>query len=201
MPVREDRRTPPGGNEKGYIHIQRGSAACAAPLRFQWNILRSFDDQVDAAVVSGSLIQLEGEGVTLAHDGCGGGGLHGVELRRSHHDLATEGHDPVVQAGEQVGARDLGGGAQDGTAGLAESELVPRENLLVGDGFSLGGEHLEDALHLGLVRSPDASTVTTVTDVLPVLHLCSGHALGAAAHLLEGDGRNVLHSVLGFRSV
>lgn len=35
----------------------------------------SLDDQVDAAVVSGSLIELEGEGLSLAHDG-GSAGRH-----------------------------------------------------------------------------------------------------------------------------
>ena len=64
----------------------------------------SLDDQVDATVVSGSLVQLEGEGVTLAHDGGRAGSLHGVNLRRSHQNLAAEGDDLVVQAGEQVGA-------------------------------------------------------------------------------------------------
>ena len=36
------------------------------------------------------------------------GSLHGVDLRRSHQNLAAEGDDPVVQAGEKVGARELG---------------------------------------------------------------------------------------------
>ena len=178
----------------GLFHELDGSCGSVGTAHTVGLAFGGLDDQEDAAVVSGSLVQLEGEGVTLAHDGGGAGSLHGVDLRRSHQNLAAEGDDPVVQAGEQVGARELGLGTQHAASLLAEGELVPSEDLLVGEGLPLGGEHLEDALDLGLVRSAHSATVTTVTDVLAALHLCSGHALGAAAHLLEGDGRNVLHS-------
>ena len=41
-----------------------------------------FDDQEDAAVVGEGLVEFEGEGVTLAHDGGGGGILYTQEGRR-----------------------------------------------------------------------------------------------------------------------
>lgn len=44
------------------------------------------------------------------------------------------------------------------------------------------------------VLGPDRTAIAAIADVLAVLHLCGRYALGAAAHLLEGDGRNVLHS-------
>jgi len=66
-----------------------------------------FDDQEDAAVVGEGLVELEGEGVTLAHDGGGGRILHTQEGRRNENRLAAAGDDPVVQTGEQVGAGDL----------------------------------------------------------------------------------------------
>ena len=65
------------------------------------------DDQEDAAVVGEGLVELEGEGVTLANDGGGGGVLYAQEGGRYENRLATAGDDPVVQAGEQVGGGDL----------------------------------------------------------------------------------------------
>ena len=153
----------------------------------------SLDDQVDTAVVGEGLVQLEGEGFTLADDGGAGGVLHTDELGRSHGGLAAAGDDPVVETGEQVGAADLGLGAQDAAAFLREGQLVPGEDLGRSQALPHGGKTLEHALDLGLVGGTDGAAVSAVADVLAALHLCSGHALGAAAHLLEGDGRNVLH--------
>ena len=83
------------------------------------------DDQEDAAVVGESLIQLEGKGVTLAHDGGGGRVLNSHESRgRGHRGTAT-GDNPVVETGEQVGTGNLGSGTEDATALLAEGKLVP----------------------------------------------------------------------------
>ena len=81
------------------------------------------DDQEDATVVGKGLVQLEGEGLTLADDGGAGGVLHTDELGRSHGGLATAGDDPVVETVEQVGAADLGIGAQDAAAFLREASL------------------------------------------------------------------------------
>ena len=92
------------------------------------------DDQVDAAVVGEGLVQLEGEGLTLADDGGAGGVLHTDELGRSHGRLAAAGDDPVVETGEQVGAGDLGLGAKDAAAFLREGQLVPGEDLGRGQG-------------------------------------------------------------------
>lgn len=69
------------------------------------------DDQEDAAVVGEGLVELEGEGVTLAYDGGGGRVLHTQEGGRYENRLAAAGDDLVVQAGEQVGAGDFGTGA------------------------------------------------------------------------------------------
>ena len=155
-----------------------------------------FDDQEDAAVISESLVQLEGKGIALAHDGGAGRVLHTQERGRGHLGLAAASDDPVIEAGEEVGAGDLGTGSQDRTALLAEGKLVPREDLLVGECFPHGGQALENALDLGLVGSADATAVPAVADVLPVLHFSGSHALGGSAHLLEGDGRNVRCPVL-----
>ena len=66
-----------------------------------------FDDQEDTAVVGEGLVELEGEGVTLAHDGGGGRVLHTQEGRRYENRLAAASDDPVVPAGEQVGGEIL----------------------------------------------------------------------------------------------
>ncbi len=115
------------------------------------------DDQVDAAVVGEGLVQLEGEGLTLADDGGAGGVLHTDELGRSHGGLATAGDDPVVETGEQVGAADLGLGAQDAAAFLREGQLVPGEDLGGGQALPHGGKTLEHALDLGLFGSADGA--------------------------------------------
>jgi len=86
--------------------------------------LGGLDDQIDAAIVGQRLIQLEGEGVTLAHDGGAGGVLDAQEGRRDNHRLAAAGDNPVVQAGEQVGSGDLGAGAQDAAA-LHRRHVLP----------------------------------------------------------------------------
>ena len=151
------------------------------------------DHEEDAAVVNQGLVQLEGEGVALTHDGGAGGILHTHERGRSDGGGTAAGYDPVVQAGEQVGAGNLGLGAKDAAALLRESELIPRENLLVAEALPHSGELLEDTFDLGLVSGTDGAAISAVADVLTALHFCSSHALGAAAHLLEGDGRNVLH--------
>ena len=154
----------------------------------------SLDDQEDAAVVGKSLVELEGEGVTLAHDGCAGRVLHAEQRGRGGLRRAAAGDNPVVETGEEVGTRDLALGAQDGTGLLREGELVPGEDLVVREGLPHGGQTLEHTLDLGLVGGTDTAAVSAVADILAVLHFGCGHALGAAAHLLEGDGRNVLHS-------
>lgn len=150
--------------------------------------LSCLDDQVNAAVVCKRLIQLEGEGLALADDGRGGRGLNTHERGRVDESGAAAGDDPVVQAGEQVGAGDLGLGANDTTAFLTESQLVLGKDLGVREALPLCGELLENALDLGLVCSADGAAVTAVADVFAALHLCGRNALGAAAHLLEGDG-------------
>ena len=161
------------------------SAAHAVGLSFG-----GLDDQVDAAIVGGGLVQLEGEGLALAGDGGAGGILHAKQRRRSGHRLAAAGDDPVVETGEKVRAADLGLGVQDAAGLLREGQLVPGENLGVGKGLPHRGKTLEQPLDLGLVGGTDRATVTAVADVLAALHLGCGHALGAAAHLLEGDGWN-----------
>ena len=88
------------------------------------------DHQEDAAVVGEGLVQFEGEGLTLAYDGGAGGVLHTDELGRSHGGLAAAGDDPVVETGEQVGAADLGLGAQDAAAFLREGQFVPGEDVV-----------------------------------------------------------------------
>ena len=155
--------------------------------------LGGLDHEEDAAIVGKGLVQLEGEGLTLAHDGGAGRVLDAGQRRRSDGGGTATGYDPVVQAGEQVGSGDLGLGAKDRTALLRESELIPRENLLAREALPHSGELLEDTFDLGLVSGTDGAAISAVADVLTALHFCSGHALGAAAHLLEGDGRNVLH--------
>ena len=48
-----------------------------------------FDDQEDAAVVGEGLVEFEGAGVTLAHDGGGGRGLH-VQEKAAEKDIGIE---------------------------------------------------------------------------------------------------------------
>lgn len=77
---------------------------------------------------------------------------------------------------------------------LAQGQFVLSQDLLVRQTAPHGGEPLEHRLYLCLVRGTDTAAVSAVADVLAVLHFRSGHALGAAAHLLKGDGRKCNHS-------
>lgn len=160
-----------------------------------------FDDQEDAAVVGEGLVELEGEGVTLTHDGGGGRVLHAQEGGRYENRLSAASDNPVVQAGEQVGAGDLGTGAENTAALLGEDQFVPGEDVVVREGLPHGGEPLEVALDLGLVGSADGAAVSAVADVLLVLYLSGSHALGGSAHLLEGGRRDVRHKRLSFRKL
>ena len=154
------------------------------------------DDQENAAVVGQGLVQLKGEGFTLAHDSGRGRVLYTHERGRGGLRRAAAGDNPVVQTGEEVRTGNLTLGAEDAAGLLAQGEFVPGEDLVVRQAPPHGGETLENALNLGLVRSTDAAAVTAVADVLAALHFSGRNALGAAAHLLEGDGRNVLHKRL-----
>ena len=87
--------------------------------------LGGLDHEEDAAVVGESLVQLEGKGIALAHDGGAGRVLHAQERGRGHLGLAAASDDPVIEAGEQVGAGDLGTGSQDRTTLRAKGKLVP----------------------------------------------------------------------------
>lgn len=140
-----------------------------------------------------------GEGLALAGDGRGPGVLDTDECRGIAGGGAAAGDEPVVEPGVQVAAGDLGFGAEDGTALLREGELVPGEDLVVREALPLGGELLEYTFDLGLVSGAYGAAVSAVADVLAALHLSGRNALGAAAHLLEGDGRNVLHQSLSLR--
>ena len=95
------------------------------------------DDELDAAVVGEGLVQLEGEGVTLADDRRGRRSLDADEGRGFGERIAAAGYDPVVEACVEVGAGDLGGGAKDGASLLGESELVPSQDLVGHDGEEL----------------------------------------------------------------
>lgn len=160
-----------------------------------------FDDQEDAAVVGEGLVEFEGAGVTLADDGGGGRGLHVQEGGRYENRLSAASDNPGVQASEQVGAGDLGTGAENTAALLGEDQFVPGEDVVVREGLPHGGEPLEDALDLGLDGSADGAAVSAVAAVLPVLYLSGSHALGGSTHLVEGDRRNVLHKRLSFRKL
>lgn len=94
----------------------------------------SFDDQENAAVVGEGLVELEGEGVTLAHDGGRGRVLHTQKGGWYENRLAIAGDDPVVQASELVGAGDLGTGAENTAALLGEGQFVPGEDVVVREG-------------------------------------------------------------------
>ena len=153
----------------------------------------SLNHEEDATVVGQILVQFEGEYIAVANQGGAGGILNTHQCRRVYKGSSATGYDPIVQAGEQVGARDLGLGAKHRAALLREGEFIPGENLGTGQRLPLGGKLLKNALHLSLVRSAYRATVTAVADVLAALHLSGRNALGAAAHLLEGDAWNVLH--------
>ena len=159
------------------------------------------DDEVDASVVGEFLVQLEGEGRAGAHDGGGGRRFHAGEGGGHQHDVAAQFHDPEVEPLEQVQAGNLAFGAQNGLGVLTQGELVPCEDLLVGQGLPLGGDHLHDALVLGLVNSTDSAAVTTVLDELAAFDFRCGNALGAAGHLFECDGGDVFHKRLRLRGL
>ena len=155
--------------------------------------LGGLDDKVEVGHNLGQALEREGEGGTLADDGGCTGVLDADQLGRVDHCRTAASDDPVVQPGEQVGSGDLGLGAEDTAAFLRKGQLIPGEDLGAGQALPHSGELLENALDLGLVSGADRATITAVADVLAALHLSGRNALGAAAHLLEGDGRNVLH--------
>ena len=160
-----------------------------------------FDDELQVGHVRRDTGQREGEGLTLAGDGRSAKILDTHKCGRISEGGTAAGDDPVVQPGVQVGTGDLGFGAEDGTSLLREGQFVPGEDLVIAQALPLGSELLENALDLSLVSGADRATITAVADVLAALHLSGRNALGAAAHLLEGDGRNVLHNSLSFRKL
>ena len=159
------------------------------------------DDKVDAAIVGDGLVQLEGEGRAGAHDGGGGRSLHAGEGGGHQHDVAAQFHDPEVEPLEQVQTGNLAFGAQNGLGVLTQGELVPGEDLLVGQGLPRGGDHLHHTLVLGLVGSTDSATVAAVLDELAAFYFRGGNALGAAGHLFKSDGGDVFHGELQFEKV
>ena len=151
------------------------------------------NDELEIGYVGRDAGHSEGKGLTLTGDGRGAGVLDTDECRGIADGGAAASDDPVVEPGVQVTAGDLGFGAEDGTSLLREGELVLGEDLVFRKDLPLGGELLEDTFDLGLVSSTDRAAVSAVADVLPALHLSGRNALGAAADLLEGYGRNILH--------
>ena len=139
---------------------------------------------------------VEGEGERIGGEGDGRSGrcLDSTKCRRVSQGVASAVDDPVVEPHVEVAAGDLGGGAEDGAAGLGEGEAVPCEDLLVGEGLPALGELLEYGLDGGLGCGARASAVAPVADVLAPHGLGGGDSLCGAGHLLECDGRNVLHS-------
>ena len=154
------------------------------------------DDELQVCHVLRGL-GVEGEGERVCGEGDGGsrGGLHPAERGRGRQGIASAIDYPVVEPHVEVAAGDLGGGAEDGAAGLGEGEAVPCEDLLVGEGLPALGELLEYGLDGGLRCGARASAVASVADVLAPHGLGGGDPLGGAGHLLECDGRNVLHSL------
>ena len=130
-----------------------------------------FDDQEDAAVVGRSLIQLEGEGFTPAHDGGRRRVLYTHESGRVGLRSAAAGDNPVVQTGEEVRTRNLPLGTEDAAGLLAQGEFVPGEDLVVRQAPPHSGETLENAL--GLVRSADTAAVTAVAMYLRLFTLAA----------------------------
>lgn len=189
-----------GGGGRSCDHLDGHNLAVSAghTVGLAFGIL---DDQLEVGHVSGNSVQLEGESAAGADDGAGTRSLDTHEGGRSGESGTAASDDPVVQASEEVGARNLALGTEDGLGLLAQGEFVPSQDLLVRQTAPHGGKPLEHSLYLCLVRGTDTAAVSAVADVLAVLHFRSGHALGAAAHLLKGDGRNVLHSGLGFEVI
>lgn len=189
-----------GRGADGVDHLDLGRLAVSAAYTVGLT-LGGLDDQLEVGHGCRGGLQLEGEGAAGADNLAGTGSLDAHESGRRGDSRTATGDDPVVQAGEQVRAADLALGTKDGTGLLREGELVPGEDLLVGETAPHSGKSLENTLDLGLVAGAYTAAVSAVADILAVLDLCCGHALGAAAHLLEGDGWNVLHSGLGFEVV
>ena len=92
--------------------------------------LGGLDDETEVGHISGHGSQLEGEGFSRADDGGCSGGLNSHQRRRRGDRTAAAGDDPIVETGEQVGAGNLGSGAEDSAALLAEGELFPQDNLI-----------------------------------------------------------------------
>ena len=123
------------------LHGLAVSAGHAVALAFG-----SLDDELDTAIVSKSLVQLESECGATAND-CGGGRtLYPGECRRRGHDGTTELHDPEVEPLEKVQSGNLALCAEHRFGILRKGSLVPREDLLVGERFPHGGQALENAL-------------------------------------------------------
>ena len=110
---------------------------------------RDLDDELQVGHVRRDTGQREGEGLTLAGDGRCTRVLDTHECWRILQRSTAASDDPVVQAGEQVGAGDLGLGAEDTAAFLRKGQLVPGENLGARQALPLGGELFENALDLG----------------------------------------------------
>lgn len=142
----------------------RVSAAYTVGLTFG-----GLNHEGDAAVVSEGLVQFEGEGLALAHDGGRGRILYAQKRRRHEDRRAAAGDDPVIEPEEQVGTGDLPLGAKNGTGLLRKGQFVPREDVRVGKRLPHGRKTLENSLDLGLVGSPDTAAVPAVADVLAVL--------------------------------
>ena len=139
---------------------------------------------------------VEGEGERIGGEGDGRSGrcLDSPECRRVRQGVSSAVDDPVVEPHVEVAAGDLGGCAEDGASCLGLRETGPCEDLLAGEGLPALGELLEYGLDGGLRRSACGSAVAPVADVLAPHGLGGGDSLGGAGHLLECDGRNVLHS-------
>ena len=125
---------------------------------------------------------VEGEGECVCGEGDGGSrrGLHSSERGRDRQGFPSAVDDPVVEPHVEVAAGDLGGGTEDGAAGLGEGEAVPCEDLLVGEGLPALGELLEYGLDGGLRRGADSSAVALVADVLAPHGLGGGDSLCGA---------------------
>lgn len=154
------------------------------------------EDKVDAAVVGKGLVQREGERRVGADDGGGRRRFHFGEGRRHQYQITAELHDPEVEPLEKVQFGDLSLVSEHGLGVLAQRELVPDKDLLIGQGLPLGGDHLHGTLVLGLVHGADAAAVSTVLDELAAFDFRCGNALDVAGHLFECDGGDVFYKRL-----
>ena len=75
--------------------------------------LGSQDHELEVRHRVRNAVQGEGHRAGAEGDGSGCRGSDAGEGRRGGHDAAASGHDPEVQAAEEVGAGDLGLGAKD----------------------------------------------------------------------------------------